>query len=408
MLHWLKDHVVPHVGNDYRPHLLQKVAMVAMLGLVFISFALANVQALFWLNSDWLISAVLPAVVVEETNEERADAAVGPLTRNVTLDRAAQLKAEHMAEQGYFAHYAPDGTSPWHWFRAVNYPFVHAGENLAVHFNDSHEVVEAWMDSPTHRANIMNGNYTEIGIGVAKGRFEGFDTVFVVQMFGTPAAVVAEAEPEPESEAVPPVTLVTVFEEETTVEPVIESPRVAAAEETTATPAPAAAEELVSTEPEIIEEPAEPVIPAQLPVSESVSSYVGREATTTPTSTDLAVLQPTSTLAADTETPPALAEQFMATTTNLPPADLATPQAGSSATVSWLGRAATSPHTWLEWLYTTLALLVTGVLAASLLIEWRRQHPLQMVYTAGLLGVMGGLYYLQTLVTTGATIALAG
>ena len=143
MKEFLKNHFVPHDGNDFHPHILQKVAMGTMFFLVVLSFITANIQALIWVNVDWMLSAVLPAVVVTKTNTERQEDSLGALTRNATLDRAAQMKAEHMAEKSYFAHYSPDGVSPWYWFGQAGYSFIHAGENLAVHFNDSGEVVKA-------------------------------------------------------------------------------------------------------------------------------------------------------------------------------------------------------------------------------------------------------------------------
>lgn len=186
-------------SNDIKPNPLQKVAMLGMMALVLLSFALANLQSIIWISSDWLVSTVLPAVVTEETNKAREVQSLPPLERNAKLDVAAQLKAEHMASLGYFSHWSPDGVSPWHWFKEANYTYAHAGENLAVHFTDSTAVVDAWLNSPTHRANIMNGNYSQIGIGTAYGQYEGFDTVFVVQMFGTPAVAtpVAAVAPTP-------------------------------------------------------------------------------------------------------------------------------------------------------------------------------------------------------------------
>ena len=174
------------------PDLLQRVALGVMAFLTLMSFTLANVQALLWVNSDWLVSTVLPSVIVELTNDERQDDAETPLTRNSVLDAAAGMKAAHMAKGSYFAHYSPDGVSPWYWFDEAGYTFVHAGENLAVLFTDSEDVVEAWMDSPGHRANILNGTYTEIGVGTAEGTYKGKDTVFVVQLFGTPAETAPE------------------------------------------------------------------------------------------------------------------------------------------------------------------------------------------------------------------------
>ena len=182
----IKDLLLPTKSNNHSPHILQKVAMGLMVGLILLSFAITNFQALWWQTSDWLVGAVLPATVVDLTNKERSHLEVGNLVRNAKLDEAARLKAEHMARNSYFAHYSPDGITPWYWFDQVSYKYVHAGENLAIHFVDSKAVIDAWMNSPTHRANIVDKKFTEIGVGTAKGVYEGYDTVFVVQLFGTP------------------------------------------------------------------------------------------------------------------------------------------------------------------------------------------------------------------------------
>jgi hypothetical protein len=185
----LKAAILAHAGKTYAPNMLQRVALSIMALLTLISFTLANVQALLWVKSDWLVSTILPAVIVELTNEERGDDAVLPLRRSETLDLAATMKARHMAENRYFAHYSPDGISPWHWFDEAGYSFTYAGENLAVLFTDSEEVVEAWMESPGHKANLLSSDYTEIGVGTAEGVYKGKQTVFIVQLFGTPAEV---------------------------------------------------------------------------------------------------------------------------------------------------------------------------------------------------------------------------
>jgi hypothetical protein len=183
----IKDLLLPTNSNNHSPHILQKVSMLMMVGLVLLSFAMTNLQALWWQSSDWLVGAVLPAVVVDLTNKERGDLYLNTLTRSQALDEAARLKAEHMAKNSYFAHYSPDGVTPWYWFEQVSYKYLHAGENLAIHFTDSKSVVDAWMNSPTHRANITNQKFTEIGVGTAKGVYEGYNAVFVVQLFGAPA-----------------------------------------------------------------------------------------------------------------------------------------------------------------------------------------------------------------------------
>ena len=184
---FLQKHLIPHEKNDFRPHALQQTAVVGMMILILISFAVANFQSIFWMSSNWLVSTILPAVIFADTNEERADQLLLPLNRNPILDAAAEAKAKDMAAHEYFSHYGPNGRSPWYWLSQAGYDFTYAGENLAVHFTDSSALVEAWMESPTHRDNILNTDYQEIGIGTARGHYEGFDTIFVVQLFGTSA-----------------------------------------------------------------------------------------------------------------------------------------------------------------------------------------------------------------------------
>ncbi|MBI3305680.1 CAP domain-containing protein [Candidatus Nomurabacteria bacterium] len=130
--------------------------------------------------------SVTPSALVILTNEERAKNNLTPLLYSDLLQKAAQMKADDMAARGYFSHTTPDGEAPWYFFNRAGYQYRHAGENLAVNFFDSKEVAEAWMNSPTHRANVLKKNFTQIGIGVASGVFEGKNTVFVAEFFGTP------------------------------------------------------------------------------------------------------------------------------------------------------------------------------------------------------------------------------
>lgn len=191
-MNWLKRLFIPTDDNSFQPQALQKAAMVGMVSLVLITFVVANLQSILWLASEYLVATVLPAVVVEETNASRVSENLPSLTRSAVLDEAAKMKAEDMAKAGYFSHWSPEGVSPWHWFETAGYTYSYAGENLAVHFTDSSAVVEAWLLSPSHRKNILNEKYTEMGIGTASGKFEGYDTVFVVQLFGTPAVAIPQ------------------------------------------------------------------------------------------------------------------------------------------------------------------------------------------------------------------------
>jgi hypothetical protein len=92
-----------------------------------------------------------------------------------------------MAQKGYFAHTSPEGVTPWYWFGQAGYKFIYAGENLAINYDESDAVHDAWLESPTHRANIMNEHFTEMGVATARGMYRGVPTTFVVELFGMPA-----------------------------------------------------------------------------------------------------------------------------------------------------------------------------------------------------------------------------
>ena len=191
----LHDFVLPHAGNGYKPLLLTAGGVCAALALVVFVQGVYVLGSRFISSNPDFMASVLPSVVTSLTNEDRAANGLAVVTPDALLTKAAQLKAEDMAEKGYFSHVSPDGKTPWYWLDQVQYPYSYAGENLAVDFNDSKDVEDAWMASPTHRANIVKPQYTRIGVGVAKGMFEGNETTFVVQFFATPksGAVLADS-----------------------------------------------------------------------------------------------------------------------------------------------------------------------------------------------------------------------
>jgi hypothetical protein len=373
---FLKDRFIPHERNDFKPDFLERTSMALMLVLVVLTFALANIQALIWVSSDWMVSTILPAVIVELTNDERAEGALGTLTRSTVLDAAAKMKAEDMAKNAYFSHYSPSGVSPWFWFDKASYNFIHAGENLAIHFSDSGDVVDAWMDSPTHRANIMNGKFTEIGVGTAKGQYEGESTVFVVQLFGTPSAVVSTpvvvAKAPVVEEVAEPIILgdattqtensareenITLFVDES----LADEPEIASSSEV------AVAEEIVS-EPESI--PVE-AVPTRIESPDGTMVMYSDLATTSREGVGVA----TGTAIGTTNTP-----------------------------LNTLEKTATQPRVWLQTIYLALALIVVLALILSIVIEWRRQNPIQIAYAGGLLATMAFLFYIHTILTSGVTI----
>lgn len=194
MLEWIKLHFIPTDKNAFQPHFLRvKIAGLILLLVIILegSYLLITCEVL---PRSQNFAAIFASVLIEQTNDERNADLLSTLRVNEKLELAARLKAEDMAAKGYFAHDTPDGKTPWYWFEKAGYDYAAAGENLAVNFTDSQDVTEAWMRSPTHRANIMNGNYTEIGIATARGTYKGKDAIFVVQEFGRPSIIARQTE----------------------------------------------------------------------------------------------------------------------------------------------------------------------------------------------------------------------
>lgn len=120
--------------------------------------------------------------VLQFVNRDRERDGLRALRVAAPLARAAQRKADDMAEKRYFSHTSPDGRTAWDFMTAEKYKYADAGENLATGRETAEAVQRAWMNSPGHRANILSRAFTETGIGIARGE-RGY---LVVQMFGKP------------------------------------------------------------------------------------------------------------------------------------------------------------------------------------------------------------------------------
>lgn len=183
----LKKYFIPHPENDHKPHILRRAAVE------FVVLVALVVELTFLFGTSVVVprsryfGAILANALVDGTNQNRIVNNVPALHMNPLLQGAAQKKADDMAKNGYFAHTSPAGVTPWYWFEQAGYHFTYAGENLAVNFSDSQDVVDAWMNSPGHRKNILDGNFTEIGIAMATGEYKSQPATFVVEFFGTPA-----------------------------------------------------------------------------------------------------------------------------------------------------------------------------------------------------------------------------
>lgn len=182
----LRDHFVPHAGNNHHPHILKHRVLFGYTVILVLLKVLVILGPIALPSSSLYSSAITPANIIDLTNQARQNLSLGPLKINERLVQAAQAKAADMLKASYFAHTSPAGRTPWDWIRDAGYKYAHAGENLAVHFHTAEDVQAGWMASPSHRANIVRSEYAEIGVGAATGSFEGVTATFVVQMFGAP------------------------------------------------------------------------------------------------------------------------------------------------------------------------------------------------------------------------------
>lgn len=182
----MKEIFLPTKLNNYHPYLLNKFVLVLALSfLAFTAFVSPdNIDGRF--TEDVAASSVSSQTLISMTNSSRQKAGLPPLKNNSRLTQAALLKADNMLEEDYWDHYGPNGETPWQFILEAGYTYTYAGENLARGFSTSEGVHQAWLASPTHKANIMNDKYTEIGIAVVNGTLRGQQTTLVVQMFGSP------------------------------------------------------------------------------------------------------------------------------------------------------------------------------------------------------------------------------
>lgn len=176
--------VVPEKANQYRPQAVSRYGIVVIVVLVVAVQAIYNSVA-----SSNILGAqaqITASGLLDATNQARAAQHEPPLTINNELMKAAHLKVQDMFAQQYWAHTAPDGTTPWHWFDEVGYNYDNAGENLARDFTTSSGTVSAWMASPTHRANILNTNYQDVGFATMDSVLNGQPTTLIVALYGSP------------------------------------------------------------------------------------------------------------------------------------------------------------------------------------------------------------------------------
>jgi len=203
----LYDWFIPHNGNNHHPKVLHHKHLFIYSYLIVTLKALMILVLFLTFPTIAHFSTITESRIVELANISRRSVGLTGLAVNETLTKAAQFKLDDMFARGYFAHNSPSGVSPWEWFKQAGYTYTYAGENLAMNFVEAENAHQAWMNSESHRANILSSNYDEIGIAVGVGDMDGQQVTLTVQLFGKTFVPYVEGAKSPEIVVPPPVDI---------------------------------------------------------------------------------------------------------------------------------------------------------------------------------------------------------
>lgn len=209
MKHNLSRLFIPQEKNNFRADILKNSFLFLLVAVYLLNQTLIKYLSFVKPGVLGYSSEITMQKVLDQTNQERLKLGLPTLKYNSLLSQSATKKAQDMFTNNYWAHTSPDGTSPWDFFKLVGYKYSVAGENLARDFYDTDSLIKAWMNSPTHKENILNSKYQEIGIGVVNGTLGGIKTTLVVQHFATPTSSQIASDQKSQQELVTPTEIIS-------------------------------------------------------------------------------------------------------------------------------------------------------------------------------------------------------
>lgn len=181
----LRHLFLPHNSNNQRAKILHHNSLLLFAALFLILTLIlpslkTNFPGVLGTSSNVSVEQLLTL-----TNQERQKNNISPLVLNSKLTIAAKNKAQNMLKEDYWAHVSPTGETPWDFIKQSGYSYVYAGENLARGFTNTQDAVNAWMASPSHRANVLSDNYQDVGFAIVEGNLTGEkNDVLIVEEFG--------------------------------------------------------------------------------------------------------------------------------------------------------------------------------------------------------------------------------
>ncbi len=243
-----------HFLKVYWPYL--PLAVILSIGLVFsVLWKPRNYPNVLAYATSMSTSSLLQA-----TNQDRVANGEVPLTLNSQLNQAAQAKANDMASRDYWSHNTPEGTPPWTFITNAGYRYKSAGENLAYGFASSDDTVAGWMNSPEHKANILNSNFVDVGFGYANSAdYQGSGPETIVVAYYASPLTTQPVTAAPNKPAAPANSAQPQTKADTQTAPA------------TTTPAPAAAAPISAAVPSTTKPSSLPATPSAEPASQSVS-----------------------------------------------------------------------------------------------------------------------------------------
>ncbi|OGD83327.1 hypothetical protein A2572_04650 [Candidatus Collierbacteria bacterium RIFOXYD1_FULL_40_9] len=183
MLKVLHHLFLPHQHNNHKAKILWTRSLLILVGLFVMGRSIVDITIGLRPGILGYASQIDVGKIVEYTNQNRIKSGAEKVTLNAQLNAAAAAKVDDMFKENYWAHVSPKGTEPWTFISNAGYKYQHAGENLARDFSNSKDVVNAWMNSPSHKKNLLDKRYKDMGLAVKDGYLNGVETTIVVQIF---------------------------------------------------------------------------------------------------------------------------------------------------------------------------------------------------------------------------------
>jgi len=165
----------------------------------FIHSLLAVLIGVFLLPNIAYFSSITTKNIINLTNKEREKNGLSKITTNELLSKAAYKKGLEILNSQTFSHTINEKKFST-WIKESGYKYLYSGENLAINFLTSEGAIKAWLDSETHKENILNPNFKEIGVAIVEGEFEGENSIIIVQVFGSPLPQIIHHKIKPISE----------------------------------------------------------------------------------------------------------------------------------------------------------------------------------------------------------------